>query len=114
MNADQREIRRKLRILQHAERIGDVSRTCRYFGVARASFYRWRQAYLRHGEAGLTNKRSTPHSHPNKTPPEVVDKICTCVANTTSGRSGSCGISNAITASKSPMPVFTAFSGVMA
>ena len=75
MNADQRETRRKLRILQHAERIGDVSKTCRYFGVGRASFYRWRQAYLRHGELGLANKRSTPHSHPNKTPPEVVDKV---------------------------------------
>ena len=45
MNNDQREIRRKLRILQHADKIGDVSKTCRYFGIGRASFYRWRQAY---------------------------------------------------------------------
>lgn len=75
MNADQREIRRKLRILQHAERIGDVSKTCRYFGIGRASFYRWRQAYQKLGDAGLANKRSVPHSHPNKTPAVVVDKI---------------------------------------
>ncbi|MCP4315783.1 MAG: IS481 family transposase, partial [Hyphomicrobiales bacterium] len=41
MNRDQREIRRKLRILEHADRNGSVSTTCRYFGIARASFYRW-------------------------------------------------------------------------
>ncbi len=29
MNNDQREVRRKLRILQHADKIGDVSKTCR-------------------------------------------------------------------------------------
>lgn len=75
MNDDKREIRRKLRVLQHADDSGDVSRTCRYFGIGRASFYRWRHAYRTKGEAGLTNARSVPHSHPNKTPPEVVEKV---------------------------------------
>ena len=42
MTADQRGIRRKRRILRHAETIGSVSKTCRYFGIGRASFYRWR------------------------------------------------------------------------
>ncbi len=37
---DQREIRRKLRILERAQACGEVSRTCRYFGVGRASLYR--------------------------------------------------------------------------
>jgi hypothetical protein len=35
MTQAEREIRRKLRILQHAERSGNVSKTCRYYGVAR-------------------------------------------------------------------------------
>ena len=35
---DQREIQRKLRVLEHAERSGQVSKTCRYFGIGRASF----------------------------------------------------------------------------
>lgn len=39
MANDPREIRRKLRILEHAEASGDVSKTCRYFGIGRASFY---------------------------------------------------------------------------
>ena len=54
MTNDQREIRRKLRVLEYADSIGDVSKTCRYFGVGRASFYRWRDAYQKYGEAGLS------------------------------------------------------------
>jgi transposase len=75
MTNDPREIRRKLRVLEHAEASGDVSKTCRYFGVGRASFYRWRHALRAQGEAGLANKRSVPHNHPNKTPTEVAEKV---------------------------------------
>ena len=75
MTSDQREIRRKLRILEHAEATGKVSKTCRYFGIGRASFYRWRHAYRLHGEPGLANKRSVPHNHPNKTPQAVAEKV---------------------------------------
>ena len=58
MTSDQREIRRKLRVLEHAEATGKVSKTCRYFGIGRASYYRWRHAYRVQGEPGLANKRS--------------------------------------------------------
>jgi len=75
MTENQREIRRKLRVLEHADLTGNVSKTCRYFGVGRASFYRWRGAYRGDGEAGLANNRSVPHNHPNKTPPVVEEKV---------------------------------------
>lgn len=75
MAKDQQEIRRKLRILDHAAASGDVSKTCRYFGIGRASFYRWRHALADHGEAGLANKRSVPHNHPNRTPEAVTVKV---------------------------------------
>jgi len=75
MNSDQREIQRKLRVLKHADKIGDVSKTCRYFGIGRASFYRWRKAYTDKGEAGLLVARSVPHNHPNKMSAEVEEKI---------------------------------------
>jgi transposase len=75
MTNDQREIRRKLRILEHGDASGDVSRMCRYFGIGRASFYRWRHAYRTRGEAGLANRRSVPHNHPNKTPVPVAEKV---------------------------------------
>ncbi len=75
MAKDQQEIRRKLRILDHAAASGDVSKTCRYFGIGRASFYRWRHAMADHGEAGLADKRSVPHNHPNRTPEAVTEKV---------------------------------------
>ena len=55
MSKAQREIARKLRILQHAEETGHVAKTCRYFGVGRSSLYRWHEAYRKHGDAGLVN-----------------------------------------------------------
>lgn len=45
MTKDQREIRRKLRVLEYAVRHGIVRKTCWFFGLGRASFYRWRDAY---------------------------------------------------------------------
>jgi hypothetical protein len=36
MTSNQREIRRKLRILEHAEATGNVGKTCRYFAGSAA------------------------------------------------------------------------------
>ena len=70
MSKDKREIQRKLRVLRYAEEIGHVAKTCRYFGIGRASFYRWRKAYSERGEAGLINAPPIPKWHANRTPPE--------------------------------------------
>ena len=43
MNKAQRDIRRKTRVLEHAARIGNARKTCRYFGVARPGFYVWQK-----------------------------------------------------------------------
>ena len=75
MNKDQREIERKLRILRYAEEIGHVAKACRYFGIGRSSFYRWRQAYAERGEAGLVNAPPIPKWHANRTPPEREEKV---------------------------------------
>lgn len=75
MNKDQREIQRKLRILRYAEELGHVAKTCRYFGIGRSSFYRWRQAYAERGEAGLVNAPPIPKWHANRTPPEREEKV---------------------------------------
>ena len=75
MTKDQREIQRKLRILRYAEKIGHVAKACRYFGIGRSSFYRWRQAYTERGEAGLINAPPIPKWHANRTPPEREEKV---------------------------------------
>lgn len=57
MNKNQREVQHKLRILKHAEDIGSVVITCRYFGIGRSSFYRWREGYTKQSEADLIDRR---------------------------------------------------------
>jgi len=75
MTSDQRGIRRKLRVLRHAETNGSVVKTCRYFGIDRASFYRWKNAYAEQGKTGLINGKTIPKWHANRTPPEIEEKV---------------------------------------
>jgi len=66
----------RLRVLQYAaERPRNVARTCRHFGISRRAFYKWKQRYDTHGEAGLYDRARTPHRSPRSTPREVVSKI---------------------------------------
>jgi transposase-like protein len=75
MHKFRRDVDHKLRVLQHADKIGDVGKACRYFGVGRASFYRWRTAYRQHGLAGLENRKTAPKNPANRTAPEIVEKV---------------------------------------
>ena len=70
-----RDAQRKLTILKRAEEAGYVARTCRYFGVGGASFYRWNAAKHRYGDAALVRRKPTAKNPKNRTPPEVVEKI---------------------------------------
>ena len=75
MSPQDRDVQRKIKVLRHAEQTGSVARTCRYFGVGRASFYRWRSAYQSRGEAALVNTKPIPKNPANQTPPEIVDEV---------------------------------------
>jgi transposase len=75
MNNQQQEVRRRLRILKHALKTGNIRKTCRYFGIARSSFYRWRNAFNVGGESALTNQKPVPKHHPNQLSQEVVDRV---------------------------------------
>lgn len=100
MNKTQREIQRKLRILRYAEEIGQVAKACRYFGIGRSSFYRWRQAWAERGEAGLINAPPIPEWHAKRTPPEREKRFSVFAANTTSAQCGSFGIWSAVSVPK--------------
>ena len=39
MTQEERDIRRKIRVLEHACSTGNVSKTCRYFGISRETFF---------------------------------------------------------------------------
>ena len=49
MNEEQRLVQKRMRVLEHAKKTGNVRKPCRYFGIARSSFYRWKKAFDRDG-----------------------------------------------------------------
>jgi len=63
-------------VLRHAEEVsGSVAATCRYYGITRTCFYKWRKRYEAEGFEGLRDRSSVPHRSPNATAPEVIEKI---------------------------------------
>ena len=71
----QRDIRRKLKCLQFAQDCGSVVLTCRKFGVAKSSFYRWKARYRVKGEAGLINRKPCPENLLLRTPAPIEEKV---------------------------------------
>jgi hypothetical protein len=68
--------RRRLVILRHAEEItGNVSLTCRYYGISRQCFSAWRRRYDAHSLDGLRDRSHRPQVSFNATRTEVVGKI---------------------------------------
>ncbi len=77
MTQDQREINRKLRVLEYAKEIGNVSKACRFYGLSRQGFYKWKRAYDRLGEPGLVRRKPGPTTETStlRTLPEIEEKI---------------------------------------
>ena len=65
-----------LRVLRNADQIGDVGTACRYFGVSRASFYRWQAGYRQHGVSRLENRKTTPKNPPIGLPRTSSTRSC--------------------------------------
>ncbi|MFR9773498.1 helix-turn-helix domain-containing protein [Nocardia sp. SC052] len=71
-----RRAKRRLAVLRHAEEVsGNVAATCRYYGISRNIFYRWKRRYEDEGLDGLKDRSSAPLHCPTVTEPEVVTKI---------------------------------------
>ena len=71
-----RMAKRRLAILRHAEEItGNVALTCRYYGISRQVFYKWRRRYHADGLDGLRDRSHRPQVSPNATRTEVVGKL---------------------------------------
>jgi transposase-like protein len=65
----ERKARARLRVLHHYEQVTrNVSRTCRFFGISRTLFYRWRDRYRQAGLPGLQDGPRGPRFHPFTTP----------------------------------------------
>ena len=93
MTDQERDVHRKLKALRHAEQTGNIAKTCRYFGIGRASFYRWKTEYQQRGEAGLVNAKPIP-KEPGQSELRQKSwrKSFICEPNTTSDQSALFGI----------------------
>ena len=71
-----RQVKLRLELIRHAKEVtGNISKTCRYFGISRKTFYKWRHRYKEHGEIGLYNQSNRPHHSPRSTPSCIIGKI---------------------------------------
>jgi transposase-like protein len=69
--ADQaRRMAWRFKVLQQAgERSRNIARTCRYFGISRQAFYRWKRRFEAHGAAGLADRRADHSGLPGPSGP---------------------------------------------
>ncbi len=65
----------RLSVLELARELGNVAEVCRRRGMDRTSFYEWKRRFQTHGFEGLKDLPPIHKSHPQTTPPEVVEKI---------------------------------------
>ncbi|TMK96409.1 MAG: helix-turn-helix domain-containing protein [Actinobacteria bacterium] len=54
---------------------GNVSKTCRYYGITRQAYRAWLRRSEELGLEGLRDRSRRPHVSPNATRTEVVGKI---------------------------------------
>ncbi|MEX0874079.1 MAG: IS481 family transposase [Actinomycetota bacterium] len=71
-----RQAAHRLALIRHAEEVtGNVAKTCRYYGISRQVFYKWRRRYEESGVSGLSDRSRAAHHRPHATSTEVVGKI---------------------------------------
>jgi transposase-like protein len=82
-----RQVRHRMAVLRHAEEVtGNVSMTCRYFGITRQTYYKWRRRFEELGADGLLDRsrgRSRARTRPRSTSSA---RSCICGRTTTSAQ----------------------------
>jgi transposase-like protein len=67
-----RQAKRRLAIIRHVEEItGNVSLTCRYYGIGRPTYYTWYRRYQAEGIPGLRDRSSAARTCPHATTPTL-------------------------------------------
>ena len=77
---------RRVRLIEHAARINNVSEACRVFGVSRKSYYEWIATAEQYGlSALLPRERRRPHQPNEMTSEEVAVILSEAIARPTLG-----------------------------
>lgn len=75
MDAATKLAKQRLSLLELAEALNNVSEACRRRGISRTQFYEYKRRFQTHGLEGLKDLPPVHKSHPQTTPPEVVERI---------------------------------------
>ena len=68
-------MRKRKVVLKYARGCGSDAKSYRCFEVPKSTFYRWKRAFEKEGEAGLVRKKPVAMSHPRQLGPEAVEKV---------------------------------------
>ena len=68
MTAEEKLARQRLKILEFARTMGNVSKACRQIGLSRSQFYQYRERFAAHGLEGLKDRLPIHKNHPFTTP----------------------------------------------
>ncbi len=72
---DEQEFRQKLKILDNAKEIRNISKFCRYWEIFRDTFYCWKKDYAAKGEEGVINSKLCPENLDVRVNPTIEEKI---------------------------------------
>ncbi len=75
MNPETKIVHQRMSVLELAETLGSVSEACRRGGMDRTSFYEYKRRFQTHGLTGLKDLPPIHKSHPQTTPPELVERV---------------------------------------
>ena len=53
MTLEDSVVAHRLRVMKGAQQLGNITETCRLYGVSRTLFYRWRRRFITYGQDGL-------------------------------------------------------------
>ncbi|MGO9456843.1 MAG: DDE-type integrase/transposase/recombinase [Acidimicrobiales bacterium] len=68
---------RRVAVLAHAAKSGNVAETCRVFGISRTRYYEWKKTADRYGLDALMPKERRSPQMPEATPTHVVERLLT-------------------------------------